>query len=139
MSDILTLYVDGGCRGNPGPSGGGIVIQNDGATIYEAGIYLGEMTNNAAEYNAMIIGMTEAAAIGSEISVDRLIVKSDSQLMMCQMSGKYRVKNTNLRKLAYGAALLAKHFKSCKFIWIPREQNQRADELANKAMDEHES
>jgi probable phosphoglycerate mutase len=128
----LTVFIDGGSRGNPGPAAAGVVVTTaDGAVLHEAGIYLGRATNNVAEYRGLLAGL-EAAAAGGATEVE---VISDSELLVRQMTGQYRVKNVGLAPLAEQARRLASRFTACAFRHVRREQNLRADRLVNQALD----
>jgi ribonuclease HI len=128
----LIIYVDGGARGNPGPSGAGVVIADeDGTLIHEAGYYLGRQTNNAAEYHAVIRALARAAADGAQA----LCVHSDSQLLVRQVTGQYEVKSPKLLPLFRQVQTLLLRVPRWSFRHINREENLRADELANMAMD----
>jgi uncharacterized repeat protein (TIGR04076 family) len=127
----LILHVDGGSRGNPGPAGAGVVIRReDGALLHEGAYFLGRQTNNAAEYLALIHGLRRAA----RLEAAALAIRSDSELLVRQLTGVYRVKNAALAELFEQAQRLL-----LKTRWrvehVPREENVRADELANLAMD----
>lgn len=129
----LTIHFDGGSRGNPGPASAGIVI-HDAAThqpIYEAGHYLGRCTNNVAEYQAFIRSLKQAQAMGGE----QLDIRSDSELLVRQITGQYRVKSADLKPLYEQAKKLLEGFDDWKIQHVYREKNQRADELANLAID----
>ena len=128
----LTVHIDGGARGNPGPAGAGIVVRcrDDGVSLREAGFFLGKATNNQAEYSALIRGL-EAAA---ELEADEVEVFSDSELLVRQMSGQYRVKNAVLRSLFDRARKLAERFGRFAVQHVPREQNTEADRLVNQAI-----
>ncbi|MFB3893307.1 MAG: ribonuclease HI family protein [Phycisphaerae bacterium] len=128
----VTINIDGGSRGNPGPAGCGVVISDAGTgkPIHEAGVFIGRATNNVAEYSGLIAGLQQAARLGAT----DVLVLSDSELLVRQMTGAYRVKNEALRDLFEEAQVLAAKFASCDFRHVPREQNARADELANRAM-----
>lgn len=128
----LIIHIDGGSRGNPGPAGAGVVIENDaGQRLHEAGYYLGRQTNNAAEYHALIIALKRALGLG-----DRAVtIHSDSELLINQMTGAYRVKSAALARLVGEAQALLLNFDSWTFHHVQREQNRRADRLANLAMD----
>jgi ribonuclease HI len=131
-SDTWILNSDGGARGNPGPGGAGIVLWSpDGAVATSGGAYLGSVTNNVAEYQALLWGLRAARALG----VTRLLVKADSELVVKQLRGEYRVKNEGLKPLFLEAQALRRAFTSVEFTHIRREQNEMADALANKAMD----
>jgi probable phosphoglycerate mutase len=135
MSDRLrvTINVDGGSRGNPGPAGCGVVIRDADSrqVLHEAGLYLTKATNNVAEYRALLAGLEQAARLGAT----DVTVLSDSELLVRQMSGVYRVKNEVLLDLFEEAQVLAGKFRACSFRHLPREQNAQADGLANHAMD----
>ncbi|ROO61536.1 putative phosphoglycerate mutase [Micromonospora sp. Llam0] len=130
----VVVEADGGARGNPGPAGyGAVVLDADtGTVLAERGEALGVATNNVAEYQGLIAGLRAAAEIGAT-SVD---VRMDSKLVVEQMCGRWQIKNPGLRPLAAQAATLVREFDSVRFSWIPREQNKRADALANQAMDQ---
>lgn len=128
----LTIYTDGASRNNPGEAGAGVYILQDGRPIERIARYLGKTTNNIAEYTAAIAGFERAVKLGAT-SV-RLF--ADSELLVKQLNGQYKVKNEGLKPL-YGKAreLIAKIGK-VEVQYIPREQNKEADALANKAIDE---
>ncbi len=128
--ELLIAYVDGASSGNPGPAGAGFVLQTpDGEVLVERSIPLGEATNNVAEYRAIIAALNEAAARRAR----RVVVRSDSQLVIRQMTGQYRVKNEGLKPLHEWVKKLTSRFEGVKWEHIPREQNARADELARQA------
>jgi len=127
-----TLYTDGGSRGNPGPAGVGVVIVDDhGTPLHEAGYYLGKTTNNVAEYQGLLRGLQHAETLG----VDRLTVRSDSQLLVRQIEGQYRVKAAALKPLFQQARDQLARFADWSIEHVYRDDNTRADELANLAMD----
>lgn len=127
----LVLYVDGASRGNPGPAGIGVVVADDkGKTVKTVYKYLGESTNNVAEYNALICGLEEAAALGAT----NILVNMDSELVTKQMNGEYRVKNEDIRPLFEKALGVLKGFESFEIRHVDRSQNKEADKLANKAI-----
>ncbi|MCL2024975.1 MAG: ribonuclease HI family protein [Coriobacteriia bacterium] len=126
-----TAYVDGGARNNPGPAGAGFVLLRDGKEICAAGAYLGEATNNVAEYYAVIWAMENAQHLG----IIDLEIRSDSLLVVNQLRGDWKVKHEHMKQLFAGASLLTEKFDRFKIMHIPREENERADELANAAMD----
>ena len=133
-SSHLTIHVDGASRGNPGPAGVGIIIVDEqGTTGVRISSYIGETTNNQAEYKALIMGLREAARLGAE-HVD---IKTDSKLVVEQVRGKYRVRHANLRPLFEEAKQLLAEFRSFTITHIPRHQNNAADALANEAVDRH--
>jgi ribonuclease HI len=126
------LYTDGGARGNPGAAGIGFaVISEGGEELAAAGRYLGEATNNVAEYEALLAGLRAARSLG----VDDLVVRADSELVVKQMRGEYRVKHPNLRPLFVAAQELVRAFPKIRFEHVRRADNTRADGLANDAMD----
>ena len=124
--------VDGGSRGNPGEAGCGIVLELHGRTE-EHTVYLGVATNNVAEYAALLAALERAQALG----VDDLRVTSDSQLLVEQMNGGYKVKAAHLKPLWQRAGMLAACFQRFTIVHVPREANRAADRLANLAMDKH--
>lgn len=130
LDSSLTMYVDGASSGNPGPAGIGIVIfDQDGRQIGKLSDYIGTRTNNYAEYTALIRALK--IAIYFKASVVR--IRTDSELVVKQMSGEYKVKNDQIKKLYEQAVSLIKSIKTCKIEHIPRGQNEKADYLAKKA------
>lgn len=127
------LYVDGAARGNPGPAGIGVVIKNDTETLLEVSDYIGKTTNNVAEYMALIRGLEEALDMGNK-SIE---VYSDSELVVKQINGEYKVKNEGLLPLYLHLKSLIKKFNHFSISHNVREENKYADELANKGIDEH--
>ncbi len=128
----LIIHVDGGARGNPGPAGAGVVIRRDtGERVFEAAYFLGHQTNNAAEYYAVIRALTRAADCGEH----PVCVYSDSELLVRQITGEYAVKSANLAPLHQQVQLLLLRMPGWSVRHIKREENRRADELANLAMD----
>ncbi len=126
------MFADGGARGNPGPAGSGAVIYDENDNIIaEVFEYIGEATNNQAEYYGVIIGLKKA----KEIGVRELDVFLDSELIVKQVNGEYRVKNEILAKKYLEVYNLKQSFVSISFSHIPREKNQKADSLVNKAID----
>lgn len=127
----LTLYIDGGARGNPGPAGIGVIISDkNGKKIKEFNKYIGITTNNIAEYNAVIYGLQEALIE----KADEVILNLDSELVAQQLKGEYRVKNPNIRPLFEQALHLISGFKKVDIKHINREKNKEADKLVNKAI-----
>ena len=125
-------YVDGAARGNPGPAGIGIVIEDaEGNTLREIGEPLGTTTNNVAEYSALVAGLARAVAAG----VSELDVRSDSELMVKQMRGEYRVKNRDLQSLFLDASRAARQIGRVTYTHVRREHNELADRLVNEALD----
>jgi ribonuclease HI len=129
----LRLHVDGASRGNPGEAGFGVhVTGEDGLVIASLYGYLGRATNNVAEYQALVHGLRFALARGAS-SVD---VCSDSELLVRQIEGRYRVKNPGLQPLHREAKSLLARFERARVVHVPRERNREADALANRAVDE---
>lgn len=127
-----TANVDGGSRGNPGPAGYGVRIEREDGTVVELKQALAMATNNVAEYNGLLAALRWAAEHG----VRALHVKADSELMVKQMKGEYRVKNPGLQPLYEEARSLIRQIGRVKFEHVRREFNKDADRLANEAMDE---
>lgn len=129
----LMAYTDGAARGNPGEAGIGIIIRGeDGEPVYSFGGYIGTSTNNVAEYRALIHCLKQSAAI----SCSRMVVHSDSQLMVRQMLGQYRVKDKKLAPLYLEAIRLLKAIPfNVQIVHIDRESNREADMLANAGID----
>jgi len=126
------LSTDGGARGNPGPAAFGYVLEAEDGTILDArGEKIGVATNNVAEYRALIAGLEAALARG----VTELEVVSDSELLVKQMRGEYRVKNAALRTLSTQAAALGRGLASVSYTAVRRELNELADRLVNEALD----
>jgi len=128
----VTLHIDGASRGNPGPAGAGIVIRSkaDDSVVYKGGVFLGHATNNVAEYSGLIAGLRAAV----ELDATFVEVFSDSELLVRQLNGLYRVKNAGLKPLCRQALELSDTFESCTFTHVRREQNTAADKLANLAI-----
>ena len=124
--------IDGGARGNPGPAGYGVRIQLDDGAVVELKEAVGVATNNVAEYRGLLAALDWAARHG----VERLHVRSDSDLLVKQMRGEYRVKHPSLQPLWKQACDLVKQIRNVKFEHVRREFNKEADRLANEAMDE---
>lgn len=130
MSMERTLYFDGASKGNPGLAGAGVVIyEGDGdIEVYSESVFVGlKETNNVAEYTGLITGLKAALNMGAT----RLNVKGDSDLIIKQMNGAYKVKSPNLIELYEEATQLAKQFETITFVHVYRHLNKRADELAN--------
>ena len=126
------LFTDGGARGNPGPAASAFVLEAEDGTVLEArGTAIGVATNNVAEYRALVDGLRRAAELG----VSELEVISDSELVVKQMRGEYRVKNEALRALHREASTLAGGIGSVTYTAVRREQNELADRLVNEALD----
>lgn len=136
MLDKLVIYTDGGCRHNPGPAAIGVLIQDtSGATVRTISHYIGHGTNNQAEYRAVIAGLKEAQVLGAT-SVE---VRSDSQLIVEQLNGRYKVKDAVLKPLFLEACNLSRLFQNFRIGYIPRTMNREADRLANQALDSQET
>lgn len=127
------MFTDGAARGNPGPAGAGAYIEDDaGVCLDESFRFLGKATNNVAEYEALILGLERAADLGARY----VEVRADSQLMVKQMLGEYRINNGPLRACAKRAHQLEKNFEAVEYVHIRRHLNEEADRLANQAVDE---
>src|SRR5262245_60158530 len=126
------LFTDGGSRGNPGPAAFAYVLEAEDGTVLDArGEAIGVATNNVAEYRALVAGLARAAELG----IDELEVVSDSELVVKQMRGEYRVKNAALRELSIDAARLARQIGNVTYTAVRREHNELADRLVNEALD----
>lgn len=131
MQKIIT-FSDGGARGNPGPAGIGAVLYNeDNKKIAEISHYIGETTNNQAEYKALIAALRKAVELGAKEVISYL----DSELVVKQLNREYKVKNAELAPLFLDIHNISLSFKKITFIHVPREKNKEADLLANEAMD----
>jgi ribonuclease HI len=127
------LFTDGAARGNPGPAGAGaVIVSPEGHIVAKIGKFLGESTNNVAEYWGLILGLKRAKAMG----IKELEVYSDSELLVKQLAGDYAVKAEHLRPLHEEAQALLKAFPQVRVAHIPREENAAADEMSNRAIDE---
>ncbi|MCI0681131.1 MAG: ribonuclease HI family protein [Gemmataceae bacterium] len=126
-----TIYTDGASRANPGPAAFAYVIERPGQGVVEENGCLGETTNNIAEYTALVRALEHAQRLGGR----RLVINSDSELMVKQLNGEYRVKHAGLQPLFQQAKALARHFDNVVFRHIRREDNKRADQLCNQALD----
>jgi ribonuclease HI len=128
----VIIYTDGAARGNPGPAAIGVVIKDEkGSTIASISQYLGATTNNQAEYRAVIAALEKALSLG----VKHVALYSDSELVVKQINGQYKVKHAALRPLYMEVVRLAGGLESFKALNVPRERNKEADALANKALD----
>jgi len=128
----LVAYIDGACRGNPGHAALAVVIRDGDETLVEKASYLGFATNNVAEYSAMIEALSEMRRLGAR----QIEVRSDSELLVRQINGEYRVKADGLRSLYINAVRMLHDFDDFRVLHIPRGENKRADLLANRALDE---
>ena len=128
----LIIYSDGGARGNPGPSAIGVVVKNEQEkTIFSYGEYLGEQTNNFAEYSGLISGLLKA----KELDANEVECFLDSELVVKQMNRQYKVKEPALQKLFISAYNASSQFKKVTFKHIRREKNKEADKLVNETLD----
>ena len=128
----VTIFSDGCARGNPGPAGCGVIIADaDGRTILEKARYLGKATNNVAEYTALIDGLREAVELGAR----EVAVRTDSELVVRQLKGEYKVKDVKLKVLFAEAQRLSRGFAVLDVAHVERESNKEADRLANLAVD----
>jgi ribonuclease HI len=129
------LSTDGGARGNPGPAAFGYVLEADDGTVLDArGETIGIATNNVAEYRALVAGLAKAVELG----IDELEVVSDSELLVKQMQGEYKVKNETLRELNDEANHLERKLRRVRYTAVRREHNELADTLVNEALDAEE-
>src|SRR5438067_10685761 len=132
MKERITLEFDGGSRGNPGPAGIGVVLRaEDGTPLVTVGRFIGLATNNVAEYRALITGLQQAKELGAS----KLIIRGDSELIVKQMRGEYRVKNADLHELDDEAQFMIHQFDHAKREHNLRCKDKLADKLANRAMD----
>ncbi len=133
--DEAILWSDGAARGNPGPAGTGAILKApDGRVLAAEGRYLGHTTNNVAEYKALLMGLERALELG----VKRIEVRADSELLIKQLLGEYRVKNEGLKPLHAEASALLGRFEAFKLSHVRRELNTEADQLANAGIDRRE-
>jgi ribonuclease HI len=140
MTKLIT-YTDGGARGNPGPAACGVVIKNDkNEVILKTSKYLGETTNNQAEYEALILALQKAKGIfkTQKIKNKNLECYLDSELVVKQLNHEYKIKDEGMQKLFITVWNLTLDFDSVQFIHIPREKNKLADEMVNRELDERE-
>lgn len=133
MTNKIIINTDGGARGNPGPAAIGVVIAPD----KEYSEYIGETTNNVAEYRAVVFGLKKAKALlgGEKAGNADVEIRSDSELLVSQMNGKYKVKEESLRELFVDVWNLMTEFGSVSFVHVPREKNSHADALVNRELD----
>jgi ribonuclease HI len=132
MEETLTLQFDGGSRGNPGPAGIGVVVlAADGTPLVTLGRFIGRATNNVAEYRALITAMEKAKELGAT----KIVIRGDSELIIKQMRGEYRVKHPDMKVLYDQAQKLLRQFELAKIEHNLRHKNELADKLANLAMD----
>ena len=133
----FVIYTDGGSRGNPGPSAIGFFVPDRDKRYGE---YIGEGTNNTAEYQAIVFALKKAKSLlGSHIAQQTIIeIRSDSQLVVNQLSGMFKLKEPELFSYFVAIWNLKQEFKNVVFVHIPREQNSVADRMVNEALDEHQ-
>ncbi len=130
---LLRIYIDGASRGNPGPSGIGVVMESeDGGLIREDYLYIGKATNNVAEYRALLFALEKARELG----YNRVQIYTDSELLVKQLNGQYRVKSPRIRTLFKRVLELGQTINGLWIQHMERERNKRADFLANRAIDE---
>ncbi|UCG46370.1 MAG: phosphoribosylglycinamide formyltransferase [Phycisphaerales bacterium] len=131
MPDKIIAYTDGASRGNPGPAAAGFVLKNArGATVRAKAFFIGRATNNIAEYTALVKAIEAAQAVGTR----EFIVRSDSELLVRQINGRYKIKSEQIRPLLVSATNLLDKFESWKVEHVPREMNTEADRLVNEAL-----
>lgn len=135
MKNKAIVYTDGGSRGNPGPAASGAVIIDENGKIKEYSQFLGEVTNNQAEYDGIILGLQKAKQLGFK----EIEVRVDSELIGKQLLGKYKIKDKNLQPLFIKAWNLCLDFNKVDIKIIPREQNKEADRLVNKELDNNKN
>ena len=127
------VMVDGAARGNPGQAGCGVaILDGNGTLVKELSRYLGHTTNNVAEYEGLLMGLEAVLALGKK----RICVQSDSQLLVRQLNGQYRVRDGKLMPLFEQARRLLRQFEAYRILHVPREMNRLADRLANKGIDD---
>ena len=136
MQNSLFVYCDGGARGNPGPAAAAIVVEKDGKVIHKESKYLGRGTNNEAEYSGAILGLEWVSK--NITDAEKITFILDSQLVANQLSGKFKVKNENLRNRYFTAKTLEKNISAeINYESVSRERNKIADFLVNKELDEN--
>ncbi len=128
--DMLEIFVDGACSGNPGPAGIGVVIKRGGKVIGEISKSIGEATNNIAEYSALVYALQEALVL----KAPRVKVFTDSELMFHQLTGNYKVKDAKLKFLHDQVQHLKRGFANVELVHVPREKNKEADKLATSSL-----
>lgn len=131
MSKHFTLFCDGASRGNPGPGAYGYAILENEDIVFQEGATMGVVTNNVAEYEGLLKGLEKSIELGAT----SLIIKSDSQLLVRQLLGQYKVRAPHIIPLVDKAKRLLRQFKKTEIIHIPREENGLADSLCNEALD----
>lgn len=135
VAQRILIYTDGGARGNPGLAGAGAIAYEGSRKIFELKKFLGERTNNSAEYEALILALTEAKKRG--LAGREIEVRMDSELIVRQLNDEYQVKEETLwPRYMKVHNLLVAHFPNATFVHIPREKNKEADTLVNEAIDD---
>jgi ribonuclease HI len=133
-ADECRIYTDGGARGNPGPAAaGGIIVGADGRVKAELSVFLGHATNNVAEYRALLLALTKARELGCR----RILVCMDSELVVRQINGLYKVKDPKMREWYDRVRAALEGFAAWRVQHVPRGENAHADELVNRALDRH--
>jgi ribonuclease HI len=134
---VLNIYSDGGARGNPGPAAAAFVATNEkGEKIFDYGHYLGESTNNIAEYSALYMAMKWLRKYASKEKVTSVVFHLDSELVVKQLNGIYKIKNANLKNLYDRIQTVKEGYDfAVKFVHVPRAQNKHADKLVNETLD----
>jgi ribonuclease HI len=128
----VELYIDGAARGNPGPAACGVLIRHEGEDLLERAEYLGRTTNNVAEYKGLLLGLKLAQQLGAT----HVAIHSDSELLVRQIQGRYKVKAAHLRPLYREARKALEALRGFTIQHVPRAENRAADGLANQALDE---
>ena len=137
----ITIFTDGGARGNPGPAAIGVIVENPSTLLKarEYGEYIGEKTNNQAEYEAVIFALKKVKQlVGKKKTKEAEVeIRMDSELVARQLNGEYKIKELELQPLFLKAWNLRLDFKKIIFRYIPREENRRADKIVNEVLDKH--
>lgn len=133
----IIIYTDGGARGNPGLAAIGVVIQKPDGDLKEYSEPIGKTTNNIAEYKAVIFALKKAKHLlgGDKAAETEIEIRSDSELIVSQLEGEYKIKDDDLKLFFIDIWNLKQDFKSVDFVLIPREKNEEADKLVNRALD----
>ena len=136
----ITIFTDGGSRGNPGPSAGACVVKDSAGKVrLMCGKYLGKTTNNIAEYQGVVLAFEEILKLpGIKFSDSNLKFNLDSMLVVNQLNGKFKVKDENIRQFVVTVREFEGNFSSVRYEYIPREKNTLADNVVNKTLDNHE-
>ena len=130
---MLVINTDGGARNNPGPAGIGAVVVHDGVLMHELSEYIGEQTNNFAEYTAVIRSLQWC--VEQKLTNESVLFQCDSKLVVEQVQGNWKVKEATLRPLVAQVRELAQSFQAVSYRYVPREENSEADRLVNEAID----